>query len=201
MSRPILASYGGAWIPTFQSRPGERSSAFFRVRQPLVGNPVTLVAEADRLHVVKVPVEVTAVRHNPFLEGCFGDPRALPQLAARRPRSAHRRGPGRGIGGLDWSRVPIALRGMDSPPAARSPEVVDRFTTNKGPRRVNAVKVTALAVRSSQARCRVVHSRCNLRTCLVFSARWQVSLLKKSSGDAERRGNQQELQKLEHSIS
>lgn len=130
---PVLDRLLKAGWPTPESRPGERSSAILRFRQPLVGNPVTLVAKADRFHVFAVPVEVTAVRHNPFLEGCFGDPRALPQLADRRPRSAHRRGPGRGIGGLDWSRVPIALRGMDSPPAARSPEVVDRFTTKTGP--------------------------------------------------------------------
>ena len=49
-------------------------SSLLRFRQPLVGNPVTLVAEADRLDIVEIPIEVPAVRHDPFLEGCFGDP-------------------------------------------------------------------------------------------------------------------------------
>jgi hypothetical protein len=38
-----------------------------------VGNPVTPVAEADRLDIVEIPIEVPTVRHHPFLDGGFGD--------------------------------------------------------------------------------------------------------------------------------
>lgn len=39
-----------------------------------MGNPVTLVTEADRLHVIEVPVEVPAMGHDPLLDRGLGDP-------------------------------------------------------------------------------------------------------------------------------